>query len=245
MTRFKSLPLWAKIALPVAVALILCVCGLVTLDLVLPEPATKATTIVEISPEPTDTLPPPTDTLPPPTDTLPPPTDTPTRTPRPTRTPLPPTETNTAGPSPTRYPTMTEPPTKTPRPTRTPLPSTSTNTPAPTPTPPPTKEPRPIVVIDYVYNDSYDEHVNIKNEGDAPADLSGWTVSGSKGDETYRFPDSYTLPAGETMRLYSGENGIDNPPSAIYWTTKTVWNNSGETVFLRDAAGNLIDQYSW
>ena len=176
------------------------------------------------------------------------PTDTPTRKPRPTRTLPPPTRTNTPGPTPTRRPTMTSPPTQTPRATQTASPTNTaapTNPPAPSPTPAPTQEPRPNVVISFVHNDGYEEHVSITNEGDAPADMSGWTVSGSKGDETYHFPGGYILSAGATMHLYSGENGTDAPPLDIWWTTKTVWNNSGETVYLKDAGGNLIDQYLW
>ncbi len=238
MKRFQALPRWAKIVLPIGAALVLCVCGLVSLDLILPDAEPTPPRLAELptdAPDPTDTLPPPTNTLPPPTDTLPPPTDTPA----PTATPDP---TDTPGPTPTPRPTLTNPPTLTPLPTNTPNP---TDTPGPTPTPAPTKEPRPKVIIANVYNDGYIERVTIRNDGDAPADLSGWTVSGSKGDETFHFPGGYILPAGVAMRLHSGDDGIEDPPYDIWWTTKTVWNNSGETASLKDAGGNLIDSFTW
>ena len=87
--------------------------------------------------------------------------------------------------------------------------------------------------------------MEIVNQGGAPQDITGWVVSGSKGDETYRFPDGYVLGAGATVRLYSGKNGVDSPPTDIYWTDKTVWNNDGETVYLRDAQGDLVDDYKY
>jgi outer membrane biosynthesis protein TonB len=216
----------------------------------------------QLSAEQPTTLPDPTATVAPPTAT-PTPTDTsiPTATPvPPTDTPVPPTDTPT--PSDTPEPTHTPTPSDTPQPTKTPVPSNTpaptktrvpptatlpppTKTPAPSPTPVPTKPPQAKVVIVQVYNDHYDEHVVITNNGNAPADMSGWTVSGSRGDETYHYPAGYTLAPGATMRLYSGKNGINNPPSAIYWTDKTVWNNDGEIVYLRNAQGSLVDDYSY
>ncbi|MGD8599361.1 MAG: lamin tail domain-containing protein, partial [Anaerolineae bacterium] len=167
----------------------------------------------------------------------------PTSTPIPaTDTPLPPTD--------PPQPSDTPPPTDTLAPTDTPVPPTATSvpptdTPAPTPTSAPTQPPVAHVEITGVYNQSYTEHVDITNRGDAPADLSGWMVSGSKGDEVYHFPGDFTLAAGASVRLHSGDSGTNNPPSEIKWTDKTIWNNKGETVYLRDAQGTLVDEYSY
>ena len=85
----------------------------------------------------------------------------------------------------------------------------------------------------------------IRNEGDVPADLGGWSVSGSKGDERYTFPGGYSLPSGGEVDLHSGSGGVDAWPTDIYWTTNTVWNNKGETVYLRDAGGTVVQEYSY
>lgn len=124
-------------------------------------------------------------------------------------------------------------------PTDTAVPPTATEAqPTDTPSPAPTQAPSAKVAIARVFNSGYEERVEIENQGNAPQNLEGWTVSGSKGDETYRFP-SYVLEAGATVRLHSGKNGVNSPPTDIYWTDKTVWNNDGEIVYLRDAQGNL------
>jgi hypothetical protein len=87
--------------------------------------------------------------------------------------------------------------------------------------------------------------VEIVNQGGSPQDMSGWSVSDSKGEERYTFPAGYVLPAGATVRLHSGQGGVDAPPADIYWTTKNVWNNDGEVVYLWDAQGNEVDAYGY
>jgi hypothetical protein len=199
-----------------------------------PRPAPTSPATAE---PPRETPPPaPTDTPQPTSTPLPTSTQGPTRTPRPTNTPKPPTDTPIP---PTKAPTKP--------PTDTPIPPTKAPTKPPTPTftPEPTKPPQALVVIADVYNQSYTEHVKITNKGDGPANMSGWFVHGSKGDEVYTFPNGYILQAGATVRLHSGKNGINAPPSDIYWTDKTVWNNQGETVFLKDAQGTLVHKYSY
>lgn len=164
---------------------------------------------------PTDTPLPPTDTPVPPTDTSIPPTDT----------PLPPT--------------------------KTPTPAPPAASPSPTPRPPAvTLQPGDgKIVIITVYNKGKSEYVEIANQGDEAVDMSGWHLYGSRDDQSladdYFFPSGFVLQAGQSVRLHSGEGGTDSPPTDIYWTEKPVWNNGGETVYLRDAAGNLVAEYSY
>jgi hypothetical protein len=103
----------------------------------------------------------------------------------------------------------------------------------------------PQVKIADVYNAGREEHVTISNVGESDADLSGWSISGSRGKQRYTYPRGYILPAGQSMNLYSGEGGTSHPPSDVYWTAEIVWNNDGETVYLWDAAGNLADEYTY
>ncbi len=39
--------------------------------------------------------------------------------------------------------------------------------------------------------------------------------------------------------------GADAPPGDIYWTTKNVWNNDGETVYLWDGEGKVVSEYRY
>jgi len=130
----------------------------------------------------------------------------------------------------------------------TPTPVPATNTPTATNTPVATDTPVPAVadvVISDSYNKSYDEYLQLTNRGTAVQDMSGWSVTGSKGEDRYTFPDGYVLGPGESVKLYSGSNGVDAWPTSIYWTTDNVWNNGGETAFLWNREGSEVSRYRW
>ena len=131
------------------------------------------------------------------------------------------------------------------------VPVAATIPPSPTPMPP-IATPKPNgdkIVIVTVYNRSKAEYVDIANQGDAAVDMGGWHLYGSKDDQSliddYFFPPGFILQPGQLVRLHSGEGDTHNPPEDIYWTEKCVWNNEGETVYLRDAAGNLVAEYGY
>lgn len=229
MNRFRALPRSRQIIVGIVSAAIIGCCVMAGLGAMLSgddEPG-RSQAVLELTAASQATE---TPVLP--AETAPADTPVPTDTPRPTDTPEP---TEPPQPTHTPQPTMTSTPTHTPLPTDMPEP----------PTPAPTQPPAARVVIAEVYNLSTTEHVKIANQGDAPVDMSGWYVHGSRGDEVYTFPDGYILPAGATMRLHSGDNGVDSPPLDIYWINKPVWNNQGETTYLKDAQGNIVAQYSW
>lgn len=123
-------------------------------------------------------------------------------------------------------------------PTQTPLP------PTPTPIPTATAVPGSVAIVQ-VFNAGYKEYVEITNQGQGDRDMSGWTVSGSRGEEGYVFPNGYVLAAGSTMRVHSGKDGVSAPPVDIYWTDKNLWNNAGETVYLRDATGRVVSELTY
>jgi endonuclease YncB( thermonuclease family) len=89
-----------------------------------------------------------------------------------------------------------------------------------------------------------EEWVCFRNAGDAPADMSGWTLHDEYG-WTYSFP-SFVLSPGKTVRVATG-CGTDTA-EILYWcygNETAIWNNRGDTVYLLDAEGNPVAVQSY
>ena len=84
-----------------------------------------------------------------------------------------------------------------------------------------------------------DEWVRFTNAGSGPVDLTGWVVADESASHRYGFAN-LVLGAGGSVTLFTG-CGSDTA-DARYWcnTRSAVWNNSGDTVFLRDPSGNNV-----
>lgn len=89
------------------------------------------------------------------------------------------------------------------------------------------------------------EFMAVTNAGDVDVDLTGWTLysvrRGSE-DQTYHFPDGYILPAGATVRVYSGP-GAEAAAAAdggLFWTEDRMWNDEGDPAELYDAGGVMV-----
>ncbi|WP_240910587.1 lamin tail domain-containing protein [Thermococcus sp. GR6] len=107
------------------------------------------------------------------------------------------------------------------------------------------------IVIYYVHYDAggidhwnlNDEYVVIANLGCKDEELSGWKLVDEK-EHTYIFPSGFILKAGKTVTVHTG-SGTDTDTD-LYWGEKrAVWNNNGDTAYLYDASGNLVDSCSW
>jgi phosphatidylserine/phosphatidylglycerophosphate/cardiolipin synthase-like enzyme len=124
---------------------------------------------------------------------------------------------------------------------------TSMPTPTPTATPTPTITPTPtgsatITFILYDPPDTLSEYVQIQNTSGAALDMTGWTLR-DLANNTYTFP-TFTLAAGATVKVWT--NSGTNDSANLYWgRSQAVWNNTGDTAFLRNAQGELVDQYSY
>ena len=83
------------------------------------------------------------------------------------------------------------------------------------------------------------EWVEFTNETAAGIDLDGFTVADESASNRYEF-DDVTLGSGDTVRLVTG-CGTDSDV-LVHWCAggSAVWNNGGDTVFLRDRSGNLV-----
>lgn len=108
------------------------------------------------------------------------------------------------------------------------------------------------IVIDYLnYNppgnealNPNDEWIRLKNEGSGSTDMTGWSLADESASNRFRFPDGFSLAPGQTVMVHSG-CGTDTQQS-LYWCSDfPVWNNDGDTAFLRDANGNIHDSYSY
>lgn len=88
------------------------------------------------------------------------------------------------------------------------------------------------------------EWVRFTNAGVEAIDLDEWEVADESASNRYRFTDLRLAP-GEDVTLFSGCGPDDG--TARYWCSSgsAVWNNSGDTVFLRDPNGNIVNSLSY
>jgi micrococcal nuclease len=87
------------------------------------------------------------------------------------------------------------------------------------------------------------EWVEIVNEGSEAVNLEGYSLK-DEATHIYTFP-AFILQPGATVHLYTGQGQDDT--SSLYWglVREAVWNNSGDSAFLRDSEGNLVDDYTY
>ncbi|MCA9547812.1 MAG: lamin tail domain-containing protein [Myxococcales bacterium] len=81
-----------------------------------------------------------------------------------------------------------------------------------------------------------DEEVRLINRGEAPADLSGWSITDEVGVR-YTFPAGTELFGGEGLSVFGGGD-VDH-------AARLGLNNGGDTVTLIDARGAKITAVSW
>lgn len=150
---------------------------------------------------------------------------------RPQETPIPTT-------TPTQTTTLTLSPTST-------FTSTPTQTASPTTPPPATSGD---IRITYIFFDgtvsSYepDEYVEIKNFDAQSIQIHNWTLR-DLAEHVYTFPE-FVMAPNQICRVYTNQ---DHPDfcSFSYGSGQAIWNNSGDTAYLRNSAGSLIDDYTY
>jgi micrococcal nuclease len=87
------------------------------------------------------------------------------------------------------------------------------------------------------------EWIAFENYGSETVNLFGFSVK-DEANHIYTFP-STSLEPGAELRLYSGQGR--NGGTALYWglSGDAVWSNSGDSAYLRDPQGKLVDHYSY
>jgi hypothetical protein len=113
----------------------------------------------------------------------------------------------------------------------------------------PTAAAAPCVVIYRVYFDSPGsdtgsnsslnaEWIKLKNRCSTNKSLTGWTIK-DKAGHTYRF-GTYTLRAASYVKVHTGKG--TNTRTDRYWGKGWyIWNNTGDTAYVRNSAGTLSD----
>lgn len=86
------------------------------------------------------------------------------------------------------------------------------------------------------------EWVQVANPSTTGKSLGGWTLRDSA-SHVFAFP-SYTLAAGRSVKIHTG-SGSDTS-SDLYWSSGSyIWNNTGDSATLRNAAGSTVDTCSY
>lgn len=92
-----------------------------------------------------------------------------------------------------------------------------------------------------------DEYVTFINLCEYAQDITGWTVKDESSRDPYILPE-FTLRPGAIVTLYTG-CGTDTE-TELYWCSRgrdcnAIWNTDGDTLYLRDANGNLCIDYTY
>lgn len=87
------------------------------------------------------------------------------------------------------------------------------------------------------------EWIELSNEGDSAIELAGYTIK-DEGRHVYTF-DAFTLAPGSTVRLHSGRG--EDGEHVLFWglAGEAVWDNDGDTAYLRDPSGALVDRLAY
>ncbi|GAA2506834.1 lamin tail domain-containing protein [Winogradskya humida] len=87
------------------------------------------------------------------------------------------------------------------------------------------------------------EWARLTNKTKTTINLKGWTVRDAA-NHTYKFATDTKLAAGKNLYLYTGKG--TNSTTNRYWKSSAyIWNNGGDTAYLRTAAGKTIDTCKW
>lgn len=96
-----------------------------------------------------------------------------------------------------------------------------------------------------------DEYVTLENRGQRSQDVTGWKIQSYRGsdcgpaDQWYTFPNFYVLASGASVRVHSGPEAEENPPTDLFWTFSRMWNDQGDVGVLYNARDEEISRYCY
>ena len=88
--------------------------------------------------------------------------------------------------------------------------------------------------------DNEDDCIILRNDGKAPADVSGWYIVSAKGNQIFVLPEGTAIAPGGELTISSQSSKAKGD---LTWPDKKVWHKSKEdAALLYDVYGRLIDQ---
>lgn len=92
-------------------------------------------------------------------------------------------------------------------------------------------EPASVYILSAVATPTSSESVTIKNNSGAAVDLSGWTIGDLNNQNAYSIPNGTNLAHGSTSVFNASTMGFQI-------------NDSGETIYLKNSSGSVVDTWS-
>lgn len=86
------------------------------------------------------------------------------------------------------------------------------------------------------------EWIQLKNTSSTTKYITGWTLRDAQ-SHVYKFPTTKIGP-GKYMKVHTGK-GSNDSNDRFWGSSWYVWNNSGDTAYLRNKSGTLVDSCKW
>ena len=87
------------------------------------------------------------------------------------------------------------------------------------------------------------EYVRLTNRRSYTLSLGSWSLRDPAG-HVYRFPSTFSLRGGKSVIVHTGRG--TNSSTHRYWGQGNyVWNNTGDTAYLRKSTFALVDKCRW
>lgn len=96
----------------------------------------------------------------------------------------------------------------------------------------------PKVQLLIITNNSSAEILELRNGGTAALDIGGWRIDGSKGDDYCKIPAGIVLQPGSGYQIATGDSQPQGAGSKC--GDKPIWNNGGESIYVRSPAGIIL-----
>ncbi|MBT8203273.1 MAG: hypothetical protein HKN74_05235 [Acidimicrobiia bacterium] len=86
------------------------------------------------------------------------------------------------------------------------------------------------------------EWIEVANQRGEGVSLGGWSIQDESSSHRFAFPPGFEL--NQTVRVFSGCG--DATADSLYWCDDDpVWNNGGDTAYLLDPSGNVVDRFAF
>ena len=89
------------------------------------------------------------------------------------------------------------------------------------------------------------EFVVVRNGGSDTLDLGGWGLKDLTATHRFDFPAGFVLAPGAAVTIHTGCGNAT--ATDLFWCNQgsAVWNNDGDTAFLLDPNGNVVDTLTY